>query len=57
MEFAELGQIIGSYGFPAFCCIYMMTTVNKTIEKNTETTNHLCKLISMLLTKEGVDVE
>ena len=50
-------QFIGSYGFPIVCCAYMMITMNKTLEKNTESTNKLCDLISKLLDKEGINNE
>ncbi len=52
-----LEQFIGSYGFPIACCAYMMITMNKTLEKNTESTNNLCSLISMLLDREGINNE
>lgn len=56
MEFAEITQLIGSYGFPIVCCIYMVYSFNKTKEKDNETIENLSKIVNdnTTATKEAV---
>ena len=45
MDFQTVTSLIGSVGFPIVACVYLATTMNKTLENNT---NILTKLYTML---------
>lgn len=56
MEFTQITQLIGSYGFPIICCLYMMKNnketikeMNKTLEANNNVVHE-----NTLATKEAV---
>ena len=49
MDVNVLYQLIGSLGFPIVACGYMMVTMNKTIQANTEATNHMVSLMQSVL--------
>lgn len=55
MDITSLTQLIGSLGFPIACCFYMMTTMNKTLQANTEATNSLRIVVEKMITRFGVD--
>lgn len=61
MDINAITTLIGSLGFPCAVCIYMMVTMNKTIQANTEATNHMVKLMQNVLdhfkNDHGVDTE
>lgn len=45
MEFTEITALIGSYGFPIVCCLYMVFSNNKKDDKLTETISQLGKIV------------
>jgi len=56
MEFTEITQLIGSYGFPIVCCLFMMKNNKETIKelnKTLESNNNVVHENSMA-TKEAV---
>lgn len=61
MDINMISQLIGSYGFPIVVCVYMLTTMNKTVQANTEATNHMVDLMKHVLdhfkNEHGVDTE
>lgn len=48
---STLTQVIGSLGFPIAACFYMATTMNKSLQANTEATNALAALVQRLMDK------
>ena len=61
MDINVIAQLIGSLGFPIVACCYMMTTINKTIQANTEATNNMAQVMRSVLehfkNDHGVDAE
>ena len=50
MEANTILELVGSYGFPVLCCIYMMTTMNKTLKEHTEKTSEMMSSLQTSLT-------
>lgn len=50
MDIATIGELISTYGFPILCCIYMMTTMNKTLKEHTEKTAEMMSAMKESLT-------
>ena len=50
MEFdiSTLTTLVSNIGFPIVCCIYMITTNNKSIKENTEVVRSLKELINQM---------
>ena len=48
MEMTELSNLIGNYGFPMLCCIYMMVTNNKTLKELTAAVQELKTTVQVL---------
>lgn len=46
-----LTQAVGSLGFPIAACAYMATTMNKSLQANTQATNALAALVQRLMDK------
>ena len=51
MEFEMVSQFIGSLGFPIIVCVYMMTTMNKTIKENSTAVAKLVNIVEKLCEK------
>ena len=62
MDFASIGTLISTVGFPIACCIYLIYTNNKNEEKHAEeveklriTVENNTKVMLKLCNKLGVD--
>ena len=56
MDFTEVTQLIGSYGFPIICCLYMVYSNNKTKKDDNDTIKQLSEIVNenTTATKEAV---
>lgn len=50
MDVTTIAELISTYGFPILCCVYMMTTMNKTLQQHTEKTQEMMNTMSTSLT-------
>ena len=57
MDFAQITQLIGSYGFPIVCCIYMMYHNNKTAKENQDNTATAIEKLTESLTENTVETQ
>ena len=48
MEMVEIQNLIGNYGFPVLCCVYMMVSNNKTLKELTTAINELKTMVQIL---------
>ena len=48
MEVVDIQNLIGNYGFPIVCCVYMMISNNKTLKQLTEAVNELRTTVQVL---------
>lgn len=54
MTFAEITQLIGSYGFPIICCLYMVHKHNQTIQTMNENTAKTLKTMNETITENTI---
>lgn len=54
-DVTALMDSIGSMGFPIAMCIYLITTLNKTLDANTKATEKLVTLVGTLVNKKDSD--
>lgn len=48
MEMVEIQNLIGNYGFPILCCIYMMVSNNKSLKELTAAIHELKTTVQVL---------
>lgn len=55
MDVQAISTIVGSFGFPIACCIYLLYNQNKRDDKLLEIVQNNTKVMTKLCSKLGVD--